>query len=142
MHSSRSRGFKARIRLKVALLCAGFAGAGLAQGITSSHAFTASQPAAPTGDPGAPPSPPQSKIETAEVARGSEIYFSTCMPCHGNAGQGGPGGGMPFTDALTVDSIATILRTGRNTMPEFGSVYTPEEIEGIAHFVMEKLLRK
>jgi mono/diheme cytochrome c family protein len=64
------------------------------------------------------------------------------MPCHGDAGQGGPGGGMPFTDALTVDSIAAILRTGRNNMPEFGSVYTVEDIDSIAHFVVEKLIRK
>ncbi|TAJ94150.1 MAG: quinonprotein alcohol dehydrogenase [Gammaproteobacteria bacterium] len=114
-------------------------------------------PPAPTG---ALPPPPRSKTETAaeavarkkpeaspasltaDTARGSEIYFSTCMPCHGDAGQGGPGGGMPFTDALTVDSIAAILRTGRNNMPEFGSVYTVEDIDSIAHFVVEKLIRK
>ena len=110
MHSLRSRGFKARIRLTVALLCAGFAAK-----------------AAPTRP-------------DADLARGSEIYFTTCLPCHGDAGQGGPGGGMPFTDALTVDSVAAILRTGRNNMPEFGSVFTPEDINNIAHFVVNKLL--
>lgn len=129
MHSSRTRGHMARVRPTVALLCAGFAGAGLAQEIPPSPAPSSGLSAAPSGS-------------VSNPARSSEIYFSTCMPCHGDAGQGGPGGGMPFTDALTVDSIAAILRTGRNAMPEFGSVYTPEEIESIAHFVVEKLLRK
>ena len=62
------------------------------------------------------------------------------MPCHGDTGQGGPGGGAPLTKALTMNDIQTILKTGRNAMPEFGSVFSGEDINSIAHFVVEKLL--
>jgi len=125
-------------------------------------------PPAPPAGPGAPP-PPRSQTENAapeaaaaapapvtappatppaagsnqtpvDLARGEEIYYITCMPCHGDTGQGGPGGGAPLTKALTMNDIQTILKTGRNAMPEFGSVFSGEDINSIAHFVVEKLL--
>jgi mono/diheme cytochrome c family protein len=77
----------------------------------------------------------------ANLEHGEEIYFQVCQACHGDDGQGGPGGGMPLTDMLTVDTIMAVLYSGRNTMPEFGSVYSEHELRDVATYVLEKLLK-
>jgi len=82
----------------------------------------------------------QAPETTASIEHGEEIYFQVCQPCHGDDGQGGPGGGLPLTDILTVDTVMGVLATGRNAMPEFGSVYTEQELWDIANFVIKKLL--
>jgi PQQ-dependent dehydrogenase (methanol/ethanol family) len=107
---------------------------------------------------GAPP--PRSKTETADEAaetpavsepeaaatptfdltRGEDLYFSTCMPCHGDSGQGGPGGGAPLTKALTASDIKSVIVNGSNAMPEFGSAFSDEDINDITHFITEVLL--
>jgi len=83
---------------------------------------------------------PAADKTTANISHGEEVYNQVCQPCHGDDGQGGPGGGMPLTKSLTVDTIVSVLTTGRNAMPEFGSVYTEREMREIATFVVKKLL--
>ena len=70
---------------------------------------------------------------------GKRSIFRCASPV-GDDGQGGPGGGLPLTDILTVDTVMGVLATGRNAMPEFGSVYTEQELRDIANFVIKKLL--
>ena len=77
---------------------------------------------------------------SAAQQKGHDIYVQVCQPCHGSDGQGGPGGGAPLTDSLTIDAIQTILYNGRNSMPEFGSVYSDEQIDDIANFVLNQLI--
>jgi mono/diheme cytochrome c family protein len=79
-------------------------------------------------------------VAEADIAHGEEIYYQVCQPCHGDDGQGGPGGGAPLTDILTVDSVMSVVSAGRNAMPEFGSVYTEQDLRDIATFVVKKLL--
>lgn len=75
-----------------------------------------------------------------DIKNGENIYFSTCQPCHGDNGEGGFGGGAPLTDALTINDVMIIAKQGRNAMPEFGSVYTEQELKEVATFIVEELL--
>jgi len=74
------------------------------------------------------------------IDEGENIYFQICQPCHGDDGRGGPGGGAPLTDSLTVDTIKMVLHYGRNTMPAFGTIYSDEEIDNIANYVFKNIL--
>ena len=77
----------------------------------------------------------------ANLAHGEEIYVSTCLPCHGDAGQGGPGGGAPLMTDLKVEDIVRIATNGQNSMPSFSTAYKPAEINDVAHYIVEKLLK-
>jgi mono/diheme cytochrome c family protein len=79
--------------------------------------------------------------QAADLGHGEEIYVSTCLPCHGDAGQGGPGGGAPLMTDLKVEDIARIATNGQNSMPAFGTAYKPSEINDVAHYIVEKLLK-
>ncbi len=75
-----------------------------------------------------------------DLANGREIYRSTCMVCHGDHGQGGEhGGGLPLTDALTLDAIVDTVARGRNAMPAFGAVYSGAELQDVATYILEDL---
>ncbi|MBN1238833.1 MAG: cytochrome c, partial [Gammaproteobacteria bacterium] len=78
---------------------------------------------------------------TADLERGSEIFRQTCMVCHGDRGQGGQhGGGLPLTDTLTLETIVDTVANGRNDMPAFGTVYTPEELQDVAAYILDELV--
>jgi glucose dehydrogenase/mono/diheme cytochrome c family protein len=75
-----------------------------------------------------------------DLTHGRELYRQTCMVCHGDRGQGGQhGGGLPLTDALTVEAIVNTVANGRNDMPAFGAVYSPEALQDVAGYILEEL---
>jgi len=100
---------------------------------------TAVQPDITTAVAVAATTPALPELSSA-LKQGHDIYIQVCQPCHGDDGLGGPGGGAPLTDSLTEDAIKTVLYNGRNAMPEFGSVYSNDQIDDIANFVLKVLI--
>jgi mono/diheme cytochrome c family protein len=62
--------------------------------------------------------------------------------CHGETGEGGHGGGAELTSALDVLAVMTTLSTGKNAMPNFRTVFTPEQMHDVANYLTTDLLAK
>jgi mono/diheme cytochrome c family protein len=77
-----------------------------------------------------------------DAANGQTIYSQSCVYCHGDTGEGGHGGGAELTSALDVQAIMNILSTGRNGMPPFSLVFTPEQAHDVATYLTTDLLVK
>ena len=77
---------------------------------------------------------------SADAANGQTIYQQSCVYCHGDTGEGGHGGGAELTSALQVQDIMNMLGTGRNAMPNFRSVLTPEQAHDVATYLTGNLL--
>lgn len=95
-------------------------------------------------DPAAAPrpaAPPPAAAATAghlpDLAKGQDLYTTTCVVCHGPTGLGGTHGGAKLTRALTHDGIATILTKGRNDMPAFGSALSAEQLQDVTGYVLQ-----
>lgn len=91
--------------------------------------------------------PPQAEVKlpqnrTANVENGKLIYKQSCIYCHGDSGAGGHGGGAELTSALKITDIFSVLTTGRNTMPNFSSVLSAEQIHDVSAYLTEELLKK
>ena len=78
----------------------------------------------------------------ADTTNGARIYKAACLPCHGATGEGGEGGGAPLVNGLTTDSIRTTSTTGKNNMPSFTSSYSTDELNDVATYIIEALLKK
>ena len=85
----------------------------------------------------APPMP-----EQVLSTDGKLIYSQSCVYCHGERGTGGEGGGAELTSALTVEQIIGTLSTGKNSMPNFRTVMTVEQMHDIATYLTDELLKK
>ena len=79
---------------------------------------------------------------TADLENGRMIYQQSCIYCHGPDGVGGQGGGKPLTSALTLQDIMNILGAGRNAMPAFSTMLTPEQIHDTGSYILEQLLKQ
>ena len=77
----------------------------------------------------------------ADLDNGKMIYQQSCIYCHGPGGAGGQGGGKPLTLALTLQDIMNILGTGRNAMPAFSTMLTPEQIHDTASYILGQLIK-
>jgi len=90
--------------------------------------------------------PPRSALSSAatrapltkgEAARA--LYTANCMSCHGPDRQGG--GNIPsligINKKYTVDSLLTLVSSGRRMMPAFKQL-SPEEKEALAAFILDK----
>jgi cytochrome c6 len=82
---------------------------------------------------------PASAAPAADLENGAQLYRETCVPCHGPDGGGGAGGGAALTSALTRETALAVMTDGRNTMPAFGELYTPQQMRDIAAYVVERL---
>jgi quinohemoprotein ethanol dehydrogenase len=81
--------------------------------------------------------PPGAAARAGDPAKGREMYMQICATCHGETGKGGLHGGAALTPALTRESIITTVSLGRNEMPAFGSMYSAEQLQDLAAFVLE-----
>jgi quinohemoprotein ethanol dehydrogenase len=95
-----------------------------------------------SADPAAAPRPAGPTAATGpahvpDLAKGKDIYTTTCIVCHGPTGLGGTHGGAKLTRALTPDSIATVLTKGRNDMPAFGSALSADQLQDVTTYVMQ-----
>jgi mono/diheme cytochrome c family protein len=86
-------------------------------------------PAAPPGD----------------VALGAHVYGTTCVSCHGPAGEGvvGPplGGGRAREIYPQRRVMLDLVRDGRDGMPSFAGTLTPGEIGAVVDHVRADLGR-
>lgn len=69
---------------------------------------------------------------------GEEIWDGVCAKCHGDEGEGGIGprlaGSVLLTDA---DSLAQIVRTGRDEMPAVGSGWSDQQMRALTTYLRE-----
>ncbi len=74
---------------------------------------------------------------------GRKIYTTLCTTCHGATGEGGHQGGAPLTGkVLSIGQVMTMATFGRNTMPAFQAAYSKEQIQDVATYVVDELLKK
>jgi mono/diheme cytochrome c family protein len=72
-------------------------------------------------------------------ANGEKIYKAACVPCHGEAGAGGHGGGPSLIAGQTVDKIISVTATGKNNMPSFAATYSIDDLRDVADYITGKL---
>jgi alcohol dehydrogenase (cytochrome c) len=75
-------------------------------------------------------------VRLPDLAAGRLIYTTSCVTCHGEDGQGGTQGGVRFTSALTIGPVVSVLANGRDEMPGYGGLMTPEEMQDVAAYVL------
>ncbi len=78
----------------------------------------------------------------ANVENGRKIYRGACLPCHGDAGRGGVGGGPSLVGGLSRDTLLTVATTGRHNMPSFASSYSANELNDVAAYVLNVLAKE
>jgi quinohemoprotein ethanol dehydrogenase len=78
---------------------------------------------------------------TANLDNGRSLYSETCVPCHGENGRGGHGGGAPLTAQLGQQQILDVLNAGRDAMPGFGSTLSVDDMQDIAGYVLQRLIK-
>jgi alcohol dehydrogenase (cytochrome c) len=104
--------------------------------------LAATMPVAPAAAqaPGAGPAPPPADLSraAADLASGRELFGRTCAVCHGDDGMGGHGGGAPLNKVAGFDFVVRTVSEGRNYMPEFSTLYSPEQIRDIAAYVLQR----
>ena len=100
------------------------------------------QPAAPAG--GAPRGPPAAASARAiNLQNGEKIYRQACLPCHGETGESGHGGGKPLVGVgLSHEAIVATTTTGKNNMPAFATSYSADDIRDVSRYVLDVLGRK
>jgi alcohol dehydrogenase (cytochrome c) len=97
--------------------------------------------AATGGRPGAGPVviPP---TRPGVASAGESLYKAACVACHGESGTGGHGGGPTLLNNLTAEQIGLVTTTGRNNMPTFREVYSPDQIADVGAYVLQVLGKK
>lgn len=79
----------------------------------------------------------------ANLDSGRKIYTTLCTTCHGASGEGGHQGGAPLTGKeLSIGHVMTTATFGRNTMPAFQASYSKQQIQDVATYVVDELLKK
>ncbi len=78
----------------------------------------------------------------ANIENGHQIYRGACLPCHGETGRGGVGGGPPLVNGLSRETILTVASTGRHNMPSFASSYSGNELNDVAEYILEVLSKQ
>ncbi len=90
------------------------------------------------------PAPPTLPVATrpANVDNGRTIYRGACLPCHGDAGRGGVGGGPSLVNGLSRETLLTVASAGRHNMPSFASSYSANELNDVAAYILEVLSKQ
>lgn len=75
------------------------------------------------------------------VPNGHRIYRGACLPCHGQDGRGGVGGGPPLIAGLNRKAILTIASEGLRNMPSFASSYSANDLNDVAGYILDVLAK-
>jgi len=120
---------------------AGGAGAGAGPGAGAGARGPGATAGAPTsGLPGAAGAAPATgTARPINRANGEKIYTAACVPCHGEAGAGGHGGGPSLIAGQTTDKIISVTASGKNNMPAFAATYSVDDLRDIADYITKGL---
>ena len=80
----------------------------------------------------------------SQAASGAKLFSDNCESCHGTNGAGGHIGPNLQKSAIAV-SLAKVekqVRNGGTVMPPFKGVLSGEEIDVVAHYVVEQIAPK
>lgn len=100
-----------------------------------------------------PVMPPDTRISSDELAvaeqnraeaninKGRELYVNACLPCHGEEGRGGHGGGAALDKLKNFGTVLRTITNGKNDMPAFGAALTAEQIRDVGAFILDELFR-
>jgi alcohol dehydrogenase (cytochrome c) len=75
-------------------------------------------------------------------AHGEQLYKQACVPCHGESGAGGHGGGPSLVAGQTAEKIVSVTAAGKNNMPSFSGTYSPDDLKDIASYIVDGLAKK
>ena len=76
----------------------------------------------------------------ADTGAGETLYKQICLPCHGETGRGGEGGGAPLTGGLSLGEMLSVVVYGRNNMPAFGNALESKQLKDLGSYITEVLL--
>lgn len=100
------------------------------------------------GNGEATPEPTTTMTDTApgdgEAASGAQLFSDNCESCHGVEGAGGHVGPNLQTSpvAENLSQVEQQVRNGGGAMPPFSGALSDEEIDAVAHYVVEQLAPK
>jgi quinohemoprotein ethanol dehydrogenase len=76
-----------------------------------------------------------------DLAKGKTVYSMFCVSCHGDKGLGGHGGGASLVNvSRDVRQLANTAWVGKNAMPPFRGMLTPEQLRDVSQFIAKELL--
>jgi alcohol dehydrogenase (cytochrome c) len=81
----------------------------------------------------------QSAAAAAASSDGATIFRQACVPCHGEDGAGGHGGGAPLDRVTDLAAAIQTVTEGRNAMPAFARALTDEQIRAVSRYIVEQL---
>jgi len=99
----------------------------------------ANSPAAAGPGPGVGATSAAGPARAPDRTNGEKIYKAACVPCHGEAGAGGHGGGPSLIAGQPPDKIISITATGKNNMPSFAATYSLDDMRDIADYITQGL---
>jgi quinohemoprotein ethanol dehydrogenase len=93
-----------------------------------------------------PPPPATTATETGggQATSGAQLFSDNCESCHGANGTGGHVG-PDLQKSSVAESLAKVekqVRKGKGVMPSFSNVLTDEQIDTVAHYVVEQIAPK
>ena len=87
---------------------------------------------------------PPAESESSEAASGAQLFSANCESCHGPEGAGGHVGPdlqkSPVAEHLS--QVKSQVENGGGAMPPFSGVLSAEEIDVVAHYVVEEIAPK
>ena len=91
-----------------------------------------------------PPATTTTTPAPSQAASGAKLFSDNCESCHGTNGAGGHIGPNLQKSAIA-ESLAKVekqVRNGGAVMPPFKGVLSSEQIDAVAHYVVEQIAPK
>ena len=79
-----------------------------------------------------------------QASSGAELFSNNCQSCHGPNGAGG-NIGPDLQKSSVAENLARVenqVRNGGGAMPPFSDVLSDDEIDTVAHYVVEQIAPK
>jgi mono/diheme cytochrome c family protein len=101
------------------------------------HSRAAALAPAPVAAAAAAGATAQGEASSADalVVEGHEVFTTACVPCHGEDGLGGHGGGAPLDQVKDPNLVIQMVNDGRGSMPPLSGLLSPQQIRAVAAYV-------